>query len=64
MSRGVAPGISRSLQAGDIATDPAAKVDRPDEPKGPAIARPTRGSAIPKAGKKFSGEGGAAPQGV
>ncbi|HEY7807204.1 MAG TPA: ATP-dependent zinc metalloprotease FtsH [Croceibacterium sp.] len=38
------------------------KVDRPDEPRGPAIARPAQGSAIPKAGKRFSG--GAAPQGV
>jgi cell division protease FtsH len=37
------------------------KVDRPDEPRGPAIARPSRGSAIPKAGKRF---GGAAPQGA
>ena len=40
------------------------KIDRPDEPKGPAIERPVRGSAIPKAGKRFSGEGGAAPQGA
>jgi cell division protease FtsH len=38
------------------------KVDRPDEPKGPAIARPVRGSSIPKAGKRFGGEG--APQGA
>ena len=40
------------------------KIDRPDEPKGPAIERPVRGSAIPRAGKRFSGEGGAAPQGA
>ena len=40
------------------------KIDRPDEPKGPAITRPERGSAIPKAGKRFSGEGGPAPQGA
>jgi cell division protease FtsH len=37
------------------------KVDRPDQPTGPAIARPVRGSAIPKAGKRFGGE---APQGA
>jgi cell division protease FtsH len=40
------------------------KIDRPDEPKGPAIARPVRGSSIPKAGKRFSGESGPAPQGA
>ncbi len=40
------------------------KVDRPDEPNGPIINRPTRGSAVPKAGKRFTGEGGAAPQGA
>ncbi len=40
------------------------KIDRPDEPRGPVIARPTQGSAIPKAGKRFSGEGGPAPQGA
>jgi cell division protease FtsH len=38
------------------------KVDRPDEPRGPAITRPSQGSAIPKAGKRFSG--GTAPQGA
>ena len=37
------------------------KLDRPDKPAGPAIAAPLRGSAIPRAGKKFSG---AAPQGA
>ncbi len=38
------------------------KIDRPDAPKGPAKPGPVRGSAIPKAGKKFSG--GTAPQGA
>ncbi|MEO6041477.1 MAG: ATP-dependent zinc metalloprotease FtsH [Croceibacterium sp.] len=37
------------------------KIDRPDFPAGPAITRPVRGSAIPKAGKRFGGE---APQGA
>jgi len=37
------------------------RIDRPDQPKGPLIPAPVRGSAIPKAGKKF---GGTAPQGV
>ena len=44
------------------------KIDRPDEPKGPIAVRPTHGSAIPKAGKKFGGSGdvgsGEAPQGT
>jgi cell division protease FtsH len=40
------------------------KIDRPDEPKGPTIPRPVRGSSIPKAGKRFTGESGPAPQGV
>ncbi len=39
------------------------KLDRPDEPKGPSIAQPVHGSAIPKAGKRYPG-GGAAPQGA
>jgi len=39
------------------------KLDRPDAPKGPAAPPPVRGSAIPKAGKRFSGEG-PAPQGA
>nr|WP_137676808.1 ATP-dependent zinc metalloprotease FtsH [Parerythrobacter lutipelagi] len=39
------------------------KIDRPDVPKGPVVVKPTGGSAIPKAGKKFGG-GGAAPQGA
>ena len=38
------------------------KLDRPDEPKGPASTAPVRGSAIPKAGKRYSG--GTAPQGA
>jgi len=37
------------------------KIDRPDKPSGPTVAAPVRGSAIPRAGKKF---GGAAPQGA
>ncbi|OYW46860.1 MAG: cell division protein FtsH [Sphingomonadales bacterium 32-68-7] len=37
------------------------KIDRPDVPAGPVVARPTRGSSIPKAGKRFGGE---APQGA
>jgi cell division protease FtsH len=37
------------------------KIDRPDQPAGPAVTRPLRGSAIPKAGKRFGGE---APQGA
>ena len=40
------------------------KIDRPSEPAGPKIAKPVSGSAVPKAGKRFSGEGGAAPQGA
>ena len=40
------------------------KIDRPSEPVGPKIAKPVSGSAVPKAGKRFSGEGGAAPQGA
>jgi cell division protease FtsH len=40
------------------------KIDRPDEPRGPAAVRPTQGSAIPKAGKRFGGKGGEAPQGA
>jgi cell division protease FtsH len=39
-------------------------IDRPEEPKGPAAIRPVHGSAVPKAGKRFGGSGGAAPQGV
>ena len=37
------------------------KIDRPEQPSGPAVARPVRGSSIPKAGKRFGGE---APQGA
>jgi len=44
------------------------KIDRPDAPRGPAIARPTHGSLIPKAGKRFGGApekgGDEAPQGA
>jgi cell division protease FtsH len=40
------------------------KIDRPDQPSGPAVVQPVHGSAIPKAGKKFGGSGGAAPQGA
>ena len=39
------------------------KIDRPTRPSGPALVKPSRGSAIPKSGKRFSGEG-PAPQGV
>ncbi len=38
-------------------------IDRPEAPTGPVNPNPVRGSAIPKAGKKFTG-GGTAPQGV
>jgi len=37
-------------------------LDRPDEPKGPTKVAPHQGSAIPKAGRRFSG--GTAPQGA
>ncbi|PEQ14595.1 cell division protein FtsH [Novosphingobium sp. PC22D] len=39
------------------------KIDRPDEPSGPARPAAQSGSSIPKAGKRFSG-GGATPQGA
>ena len=38
------------------------KLDRPDRPTGPARPTAVQGSAIPKAGRRFSG--GAAPQGA
>ncbi len=38
------------------------KLDRPDKPKGGSTPTPVKGSAIPKAGKRFAG--GAAPQGA
>jgi len=38
------------------------KLDRPDQPKGPSSTVPPRGSAIPKAGRRFTG--GTAPQGA
>ncbi len=31
------------------------KIDRPDAPVGPSLVQPVRGSAIPKAGKRFAG---------
>ena len=40
------------------------KIDRPDAPRGPVIAQPAHGSAIPKAGKRFGPKGGEAPQGA
>jgi len=41
------------------------KLDRPNEPRGPAAPPPVHGSAIPKAGKRVSkGKGGTAPQGA
>jgi len=39
------------------------RIDRPDAPAESITTRPVHGSAIPKAGKRFSGEG-AAPQGA
>jgi cell division protease FtsH len=39
------------------------KLDRPEKPSGPSAPTPVKGSAIPKAGKRFAG-GGAAPQGA
>jgi cell division protease FtsH len=43
------------------------RIDRPDAPRGPVIARPVHGSAIPKAGKRFGSaadKGDEAPQGA
>ncbi len=40
------------------------KLERPDIPKGPGVMKPVQGSTIPKAGKKFGGAGGPAPQGA
>ena len=37
------------------------KIDRPNEPSGPVSVQPVKGSAIPRAGKRFGGE---APQGA
>ncbi len=48
--------IAKLLETGEI--------DRPDKPSGPANPQPVSGSTVPKAGKKFGGEGGAAPQGA
>jgi cell division protease FtsH len=41
-------------------------IDRPDAPRGPVVANPVRGSAIPRAGKRFGGQTGSdeAPQGA
>ena len=35
-----------------------------DEPRGPSKPRSVSGSAVPKAGKRFGGEGGTSPQGA
>ncbi|MBX7539695.1 ATP-dependent zinc metalloprotease FtsH [Qipengyuania sp. GH29] len=40
------------------------KIDRPDQPSGPAIVRQPGGSTVPKAGKKFGGSGEGAPAGA
>jgi len=44
------------------------RIDRPDAPRGPSLPVPVRGSAIPKAGKRFGGAGekggDEAPQGA
>jgi cell division protease FtsH len=41
------------------------KIDRPDAPRGPSVPVTVRGSAIPKAGKRFGGSAGdEAPQGA
>jgi cell division protease FtsH len=40
------------------------KIDRDSNPGGTALPRPVQGSAVPKAGKRFSGGGKPAPQGA
>jgi len=43
------------------------KIDRPDAPRGPQLTAPVRGSAIPRAGKRFGTQSGGsdeAPQGA
>ena len=40
------------------------KLDRPENPGGPSLTKPVRGSSIPKAGKRFGGSGSTAPQGA
>jgi cell division protease FtsH len=40
------------------------KIDRPDDPRGPSVPAQVRGSAIPKAGKRFGGTPDEAPQGA
>jgi cell division protease FtsH len=39
------------------------KIDRPDAPAGPITVKPVQGSTVPKAGKRFGGEG-PEPQGA
>jgi cell division protease FtsH len=38
------------------------RIDRPDQPSGPSPVQPVRGSAIPRSGRRFSGD--TAPQGI
>ncbi len=38
------------------------RIDRPEAPRGAAASAPVRGSAVPKAGKRYAGD--ASPQGV
>ncbi|MFU7527449.1 ATP-dependent zinc metalloprotease FtsH [Qipengyuania sp. ASV99] len=40
------------------------KINRLDEPRGKGAVIPAQGSSIPKAGKRFGGKGGEAPQGA
>jgi cell division protease FtsH len=40
------------------------KIDRPDAPRGLTVPAQVRGSAIPKAGKRFGGKPDEAPQGA
>ncbi len=42
------------------------KIDRPDTPRGPLVTNPVRGSAVPRAGKRFGTQPGGdeAPQGA
>ncbi|WP_379923418.1 ATP-dependent zinc metalloprotease FtsH [Erythrobacter sp. R86502] len=40
------------------------KIDRPDAPRGTSVPTQVRGSAIPKAGKRFGGKSDEAPQGA
>ena len=59
---GVTAGIDFGLTlAAELAGEEIAqlmdggKIDRPDVPAGPSLVQPVRGSAIPKAGKRFAG---------